>query len=182
MIGTCTPRRWTRRTISGTAAAAASVLTVIRTSSDPACASWATWSAVASGSAVSVFVIDWTTIGCVLPTGTPPTWTVTVGRRRGRRPSPSTSTPASTVASRPPSRFTRSGSLHCAADSGDVEIRDPDQEGEQEPEADEVRQPLGLDADPRPGDLLDHEHEHAPAVEWRERQDVHERKVGREDA
>ena len=52
-----------RRTISGTAAAAASLLTVTRTSSEPACASWATWIAVASASAVSVLVIDWTTIG-----------------------------------------------------------------------------------------------------------------------
>ena len=51
------------RTISGTAAAAASLLTVTRTSCDPACANWATWMAVASASAVSVFVIDWTTIG-----------------------------------------------------------------------------------------------------------------------
>jgi hypothetical protein len=63
MIGTSTPRPRTLRTISGTAAAASSVLTVTRTSSDPAWASRATWIAVASGSAVSVFVIDWTTIG-----------------------------------------------------------------------------------------------------------------------
>ena len=33
----------------------------------------ATWRAVASASAVSVFVIDWTTIGWPDPTGTPPT-------------------------------------------------------------------------------------------------------------
>jgi hypothetical protein len=37
--------------------------------------------AVASGSAVSVFVIDCTTIGCAEPTGTPPTSTVTEWRR-----------------------------------------------------------------------------------------------------
>ena len=73
------------RTISGTAAAAASVLTVTRTSCDPACASRATWIAVASASAVSVLVIDWTTTGCAEPTSTPPTSTLTVGRRRGRR-------------------------------------------------------------------------------------------------
>ena len=47
----------------GTAAAAASLLTVTRTSSEPACASAATWMAVASASAVSVLVIDWTTTG-----------------------------------------------------------------------------------------------------------------------
>ena len=64
----------------GTAAAAASVLTVIRTSCEPAWASRATWIAVASASAVSVFVIDWTTTGWALPTSTPPTSTLTVGR------------------------------------------------------------------------------------------------------
>jgi hypothetical protein len=30
-----------------------------------------------------VFVIDWTTIGWFDPTGTPPTWTVVEGRRKG---------------------------------------------------------------------------------------------------
>ena len=49
MIGTSTPRPRTLRTISGTAAAASSVLTVTRTSCEPACASRATWIAVASG-------------------------------------------------------------------------------------------------------------------------------------
>ena len=67
--------------MTGTAWAAASLLTVTRTSSDPACASWATWMAVASASAVSVFVIDWTTIGCPEPIRTPPTSTLTVWRR-----------------------------------------------------------------------------------------------------
>ena len=66
------------------AAAASSVLTVTRTSCEPAWARRATWIAVASGSAVSVFVIDWTTIGWADPTRTPPTSTLTVGRRRGR--------------------------------------------------------------------------------------------------
>ena len=61
--------------MSGTAAAAASLLTVTRTSSLPACASRATWIAVASASAVSVLVIDWTTTGWALPTRTPPTST-----------------------------------------------------------------------------------------------------------
>ncbi len=65
----------------GTAWAAASLLTVTRTSSEPACASWATWIAVASGSAVSVFVMDCTTIGCPEPIRTPPTSTLTVWRR-----------------------------------------------------------------------------------------------------
>ena len=42
-----------------------------------------TWRTVASTSAVSVFVIDWTTIGWSEPTGTPPTRTVAEGRRSG---------------------------------------------------------------------------------------------------
>src|SRR6187551_2766083 len=84
MIGTSTPSPRTLATISGTAAAASSVLTVTRTSCDPAWASRATWIAVESGSAVSVLVIDWTTTGCADPTRTPPTSTETVGRRTGR--------------------------------------------------------------------------------------------------
>ena len=56
--------------MTGTACAAASLLTVMRTSSEPACASCATWIAVASASAVSVFVIDCTTTGWADPTGT----------------------------------------------------------------------------------------------------------------
>src|SRR3954453_5914144 len=86
-MGTSTPRPRTLRTISGTAAAAASVLTVTRTSCDPAWASRATWIAVPSASAVSVLVIDWTTTGCADPTRTPPTSTLTVGGRTGRRAS-----------------------------------------------------------------------------------------------
>src|SRR5713226_3673426 len=76
MTGTST---WA--TISGTAAAAASLFTVTRTSSLPAACSARTCVAVATGSAVSVFVIDWTTIGWVPPTFTPPTSTTAVGRR-----------------------------------------------------------------------------------------------------
>ncbi len=81
MIGTTTPIRSSPSTISGTAAAAASLLTVTRTSSLPARASAATWPTVEATSAVSVFVMDWTTIGCPEPTGTPPMGTVTVVRR-----------------------------------------------------------------------------------------------------
>ncbi len=62
----------------GTAAAASSRSTVMRTSSEPARASAATWRAVASTSAVSVLVIDCTTIGAPPPTMTPPTSTVAV--------------------------------------------------------------------------------------------------------
>ena len=47
----------------GTASAALSWLTVTRTSSEPARASAITWLTVAAESAVSVLVIDWTTIG-----------------------------------------------------------------------------------------------------------------------
>ena len=69
----------------GTAAAASSRSTVKRTSSEPACAKAAIWRVVASMSAVSVLVIDWTTIGAPPPTMTAaspsPTLTPTVARR-----------------------------------------------------------------------------------------------------
>ena len=85
MTGTSTPRlSRSFSSIAGTAAAASSVLTVTRTSCEPAWASRATWIAVASASAVSVLVIDWTTTGWAEPTSTPPTSTETVGRRTGR--------------------------------------------------------------------------------------------------
>src|ERR1700675_519663 len=119
MIGTSTPRPRTLRTISGTAAAASSVLTVTRTSCEPAWARRATWIAVASASAVSVFVIDWTTTGWAAPTRTPPTSTLTVGRRRGRRES---------------GELMRS--LRAAQAADDIETGDPDQERKQEHEAD----------------------------------------------
>src|SRR5690606_14935953 len=53
----------------------------MRTISEPAGASAATWRTVASTSAVSVLVIDCTTIGAPPPTVTPPTSTATVLRR-----------------------------------------------------------------------------------------------------
>ena len=56
--------------IGATAAAAALVLTVMRTSSEPARASDFTCCAVASASSVSVLVIDCTTMGCAPPTRT----------------------------------------------------------------------------------------------------------------
>src|SRR5213593_479970 len=65
----------------GTAAAAASLFTVTRTSSLPAWCNARTCAAVASTSAVSVLVIDWTTIGWAPPTFTPPTSATTVLRR-----------------------------------------------------------------------------------------------------
>ena len=76
MSGTPTPSASSLARMTGTASAAASLLTVMRTSSEPAWASCATWMAVPSASAVSVFVIDCTTTGCADPTGTPPTTTV----------------------------------------------------------------------------------------------------------
>src|SRR5688500_160750 len=81
MTGTSTPSSATRRTTSGTAAAASSLLTVTRTICEPALASATTCSAVARASAVSVLVIDCTTTGWADPTGTRPTQLVTVGRR-----------------------------------------------------------------------------------------------------
>src|ERR1700759_4486810 len=62
----------------GTAAAASSRSTVMRTSSEPARASAATCRVVASTSAVSVLVIDCTTTGAPPPTVTLPTFTATV--------------------------------------------------------------------------------------------------------
>src|SRR5450631_3347116 len=65
----------------GIAAAAASLLTVRRTSSEPARASDMTWATEESTSAVSVLVIDCTTIGAVPPTVTEPTLTAMDCRR-----------------------------------------------------------------------------------------------------
>src|SRR5260370_11054460 len=76
MTGTST---WAR--IAGAAAAAASLYTVARTSSLPAGCSARTCAAVAAGSAVSVLVIDWTTIGWAPPTFTPTTSTTAACRR-----------------------------------------------------------------------------------------------------
>src|SRR5580698_8067860 len=64
--------------ISGTAAAASGTLTVMRTSSEPACASSMHCLAVPAGSAVSVLVIDWMTMGAPPPTVTRPTLTACV--------------------------------------------------------------------------------------------------------
>ena len=65
----------------GTAAAASSRSTVMRTISEPARASAATCPTVALTSAVSVLVIDCTTIGAPPPTCILPTWTGTDWRR-----------------------------------------------------------------------------------------------------
>src|SRR5438445_1113821 len=68
----------------GTAAAASSRSTVMRTISDPARDSAATCAIVPSTSAVSVLVIDCTTIGAPPPTATLPTMTwVVLCRARG---------------------------------------------------------------------------------------------------
>src|SRR3954447_1226724 len=151
MTGTSTPRlSRSLRSISGTAAAACSVFTVTRTSCEPAWASRATWIAVASGSAVSVFVIDWTTIGWADPTSTPPTSTDTVERRLGRRES---------VAAVMALRVARGALRAARQDPDDVEAADPDQEGEQEDKPHHVGQLLGAEADPRPEDPLQDDHQ-----------------------
>ena len=74
-MGTVKPDLSSRSLMRGTAAAASSRSTVMRTSSDPALASAATWRTVPSTSAVSVLVIDCTTMGAPPPTMTPPTFT-----------------------------------------------------------------------------------------------------------
>src|SRR3982751_4908253 len=58
--------------ISGTAAAAPGMFTVMRTISEPASASAMHCAAVPAASAVSVLVIDWTTTGAPPPTCTAP--------------------------------------------------------------------------------------------------------------
>src|SRR3954447_24988608 len=83
MIGTLTPSFASPSATYGIALAAASLLTVTRTSSDPARASAATCLTVDSTSAVSVLVIDWTTTGTLLPTRTPPMFTLGVLLRLG---------------------------------------------------------------------------------------------------
>src|SRR5580693_3227628 len=81
MIGTRTPNLSQVSTILGTAAAACSVLTVTRTNSEPARANAIAWLTVDGESAVSVLVIDCTTMGWSPPTLTPPTSTTTALRR-----------------------------------------------------------------------------------------------------
>ena len=80
MSGAVQPASSMRCLISGTAAAASGTFTVTRTISDPASASSMHCRAVARASAVSVIVIDWTTIGAP-----PPTWTPSGRRRLSRR-------------------------------------------------------------------------------------------------
>src|SRR5271170_3845118 len=81
-MGTVMPCLASSSTMGATAAAAASVLTVTRTSSEPALARAATCLTVEGMSAVSVFVIDCTTIGASEPTRTWPTVQVTDFLRR----------------------------------------------------------------------------------------------------
>src|SRR5579883_2727567 len=85
IIGTRTPNFSIVSTILGTARAASSVLTVTRTSSEPAWASAITWFTVDITSAVSVLVIDCTTMGWSPPTVTDPILTA-AERRRGDGP------------------------------------------------------------------------------------------------
>src|ERR1700738_444417 len=76
-MGTSIPNLANPSTMAGTATAAASLLTVTLTSSDPAVANAATCWIVPCTSAVSVFVMDCTTTGAEDPTRTFPTLTVT---------------------------------------------------------------------------------------------------------
>src|SRR5580704_12731256 len=78
MMGTRRPCLSSSSTMRGTAAAASSLLTVTRTSSEPARARAAHCWTVEGISAVSVLVMDCTTIGASEPTRTPPTTAVTV--------------------------------------------------------------------------------------------------------
>ena len=78
MSGASAPAASMRFLISGTAAAASGMLTVMRTSSEPARASSMHCVEVDLTSTVSVFAIDWTTTGAPPPTITLPTRTPTV--------------------------------------------------------------------------------------------------------
>src|SRR6186713_2994590 len=82
MSGAVQPASSIRCLISGTAAAASLLFTVTRTSSEPASANSMHCVAVDAASAVSVIVIDCTTIGAPPPTWTAPTRTPTVLCRR----------------------------------------------------------------------------------------------------
>ena len=75
MIGTLQPASSSRFLISGTAAAASGTFTVQRTISLPASASSSVCCSVVFTSAVSVLVMDCTTIGAPPPTCTWPTFT-----------------------------------------------------------------------------------------------------------
>src|SRR5579871_5445187 len=81
MIGALQPAASSRFLISGTAAAASGTFTVQRTISEPASDSSIVCLNVDSISAVSVLVIDCTTIGAPPPTLTWPTFTPYVFRR-----------------------------------------------------------------------------------------------------
>ena len=107
-----------------------SLLTVMRTSSDPAWASAATWSAVASASAVSVLVIDWTTIGCATDPHSSDArrWSPRPVTRAGRRVQPATRLADDAVG--------RAASS--AAQPLDVEERDPGEERHQRHEPGQV--------------------------------------------
>src|SRR5215203_2526170 len=72
MSGAITPASRMRWRISGTAAAASGMFTVIRTISEPASASAMHCAAVPAASVVSVLVIDCTTTGAPPPTCTAP--------------------------------------------------------------------------------------------------------------
>src|SRR5438034_872697 len=67
MSGTSMPMRSSCSRMYGTCAAASGVLTVMRTSSEPAMANSFTWMAVPMASCVSVFVIDWIRTGASPP-------------------------------------------------------------------------------------------------------------------
>ena len=84
MSGTRHPWASSRSRMAGTARAASGVLTVIRTSSEPARASASTCAAVAATSAVSVSVMDCTTMGAPPPTCTGPIRTPVLARRDER--------------------------------------------------------------------------------------------------
>src|SRR6185436_19233891 len=115
MSGAVQPASSMRCLISGTARAASSTLTVMRTISDPACASSMHCCAVPAASAVSVLVIDCTTTGAPPPTVTAPMRTATVAWR-GASGEPETS--AVTGKSYQAAVLSYLGRLRCAPQDG----------------------------------------------------------------
>src|SRR5580658_1384126 len=172
MMGTRRPCLSSSSTMRGTAAAASSLLTVTRTSSDPARDSAAHCWTVEGTSAVSVLVMDCTTMGASEPTRTPPTTTVTVFLRgiiametislsRGER-----GTAATTADSSAPAQSLRQ-----------VVVDDHDGEQHQEDERGLVDALFDAQADVAPHESFDEkEQDHAAIHNW-DRQQVKDAEV-----
>src|SRR5450759_5756812 len=159
MRGTPQPASRRRFLISGTARAASSTFTVTRTSSEPASASSSTCWTVDATSAVSVFDMDCTTTGAP-----PPTCTFPPARRRSRGAGGS---------SLPPSEVDV---------LQDVEVEDGHHDEEQEDEPCLQEPLLHLEREITPRNGLEERDEDLAAVEERDRQEIQDPELERENA